>query len=292
MYIYKESNFTYDPPHAADLCYRTSCYIRATHKAWTLPIKQSIFSLSGVSWSHLESNGLPQPPDSFPLCGPRPLCSHHWWKLDPWHGTSHEPGEQGTADDGPLVDGVHDGALHSHCWTFWRRAGGENLPTNDVRILWIDFLYPSTWIRWVCNKRTETELADGQTSKLFWPLFQFIQGANAGNLTIKMTTPVTTLVTEEGSGFTLEMCFFLGSTEGSWPNPTAPSVYLQQAAERQIITRWGKIFSLALLNVIIIYCGTFFGLQEIGWLHEHCTLERGGGSRQRNPNQALKDCWW
>ena len=98
-----------------------------------------------------------------------------------------------------------------------------------------------------------------------------------------MTTPVTTLVTEEGSGFTLEMCFFLGSTEGSWPNPTAPSVYLQQAAERQIITRWGKIFSLALLNVIIIY-------QEIGWLHGHCTLEIGGGSRQRNPNQALKDC--
>merc|ERR1719327_1667219 len=23
---------------------------------------------------------------------------------------------------------------------------------------------------WVCNKRTETELADGQTSQLFWPL--------------------------------------------------------------------------------------------------------------------------
>merc|ERR1719370_1716726 len=87
------------------------------------------------------------------------------------------------------------------------------------------------------NKRTETDLADGQTSKLFWPLFQFIQGANTGNLTIPMTTPVTTLVTAEGSGFTLEMCFFLGSTEGSWPIPSAPSVYLQQAAERQIITR-------------------------------------------------------
>ena len=29
--------------------------------------------------------------------------------------------------------------------------------------------------RWVCNKRTEGELADGQTSKLFWPLFHYIQ---------------------------------------------------------------------------------------------------------------------
>jgi len=33
--------------------------------------------------------------------------------------------------------------------------------------------YPA--MMWVCNKRTESELADGQTSKLFWPLFQYIQ---------------------------------------------------------------------------------------------------------------------
>merc|ERR1719516_284097 len=91
---------------------------------------------------------------------------------------------------------------------------------------------------WVCNKRTESDLADGQTSKLFWPLFQYIQGSNVGNLTIPMTTPVTTLVeSEENVGFSLEMCFFLGSTRNSWPAPTAPSVYLQQAPERQIITR-------------------------------------------------------
>ena len=92
-------------------------------------------------------------------------------------------------------------------------------------------------LRWVCNKRTESELADGQTSKLFWPLFTYIQGSNAGNLTIAMTTPVTTLVTSEGSGFALEMCFFLGATKNSWPVPSANSVYLQQAPERQIITR-------------------------------------------------------
>ena len=106
--------------------------------------------------------------------------------------------------------------------------------------------------RWVCNQRTESELADGQTSKLFWPLFQYIQvepvypypsisryiqGANVGNLTIPMTTPVTTLVTTSQSEFTLEMCFFLGSTRNSWPSPSAPSVYLKQEPERQIITR-------------------------------------------------------
>jgi len=96
--------------------------------------------------------------------------------------------------------------------------------------------YPA--MMWVCNKRVESELADGQTSKLFWPLFQFIQGANTGNLTIPMTTPVTTLVeAEEGVGFALEMCFFLGSREHSWPTPSAPSVYLKQEPERQIITR-------------------------------------------------------
>merc|ERR1740129_235126 len=95
--------------------------------------------------------------------------------------------------------------------------------------------YPA--MMWVCNKRIESQLADGQTSKLFWPLFTYIQGSNAGNLTIAMTTPVTTLVTSEGSGFTLEMCFFLGATKNSWPVPSASSVYLQQAPERQIITR-------------------------------------------------------
>merc|ERR1712130_388125 len=96
--------------------------------------------------------------------------------------------------------------------------------------------YPS--MMWVCNKRTESDFADGQTSKLFWPLFQYIQGSNVGNLTIPMTTPVTTLVeSEENVGFSLEMCFFLGSTRNSWPAPTALSVYLQQAPERQIITR-------------------------------------------------------
>merc|ERR1711885_102742 len=77
--------------------------------------------------------------------------------------------------------------------------------------------YPA--MMWVCNKRTESELADGQTSKLFWPLFQYIQGANAGNLTIPMTTPVTS---EEAVGFTLEMCFFLGAREQNWPIPSAP----------------------------------------------------------------------
>merc|ERR1712060_249060 len=95
--------------------------------------------------------------------------------------------------------------------------------------------YPA--MMWVCKKRTESELADGQTSKLFWPLFQYIQGGNVGNLTIPMTTPVSTLVTTSQSEFTLEMCFFLGSTRNSWPSPSAPSVYLKQEPDRQIITR-------------------------------------------------------
>merc|ERR1711962_361557 len=86
--------------------------------------------------------------------------------------------------------------------------------------------YPA--MMWVCNKRTESELADGQTSKLFWPLFQYIQGGNVGNLTIAMTTPVTTLVTSEASGFSLEMCFFLGATKNTWPRPSSASVYLKQ----------------------------------------------------------------
>ena len=65
----------------------------------------------------------------------------------------------------------------------------------------------------------------------------YTQGGNVGNLTIAMTTPVTTLVTTSQSEFTLEMCFFLGSTRNSWPSPSAPSVYLKQEPERQIITR-------------------------------------------------------
>merc|ERR1719192_1527933 len=95
--------------------------------------------------------------------------------------------------------------------------------------------YPA--MTWVCNQRTESELADGQTSKLFWPLFQYIQGGNVGNLTIAMTTPVTTLVTSEASGFSLEMCFFLGATKKTWPRPSSASVYLKQEPERQIVTR-------------------------------------------------------
>ena len=66
---------------------------------------------------------------------------------------------------------------------------------------------------------------------------RYIQGANVGNLTIPMTTPVTTLVTTSQSEFTLEMCFFLGSTRNSWPSPSAPSVYLKQEPDRQIVTR-------------------------------------------------------
>merc|ERR1719239_2160810 len=83
------------------------------------------------------------------------------------------------------------------------------------------------------------------------PLFQYIQGGNAGNLTIPMTTPVTTLVTSEEAGFTLEMCFFLGSREHSWPIPSAPSVYLQQEPERQIITRW-EMFSLDQIIIFLV----------------------------------------
>ena len=67
----------------------------------------------------------------------------------------------------------------------------------------------------------------------------YTQGGNVGNLTIAMTTPVTTLVTSESSGFSLEMCFFLGNTKNSWPRPSSASVYLKQEPERQIVTRWG-----------------------------------------------------
>merc|ERR1712110_19913 len=95
--------------------------------------------------------------------------------------------------------------------------------------------YPA--MMWVCNKRIESELADSQTSKLFWPLFHYIQGGNVGNLTIAMTTPVTTLVTSESSGFSLEMCFFLGATKNTWPRPSSSSIYLKQEPERQIVTR-------------------------------------------------------
>merc|ERR1712187_362070 len=65
----------------------------------------------------------------------------------------------------------------------------------------------------------------------------YIQGGNVGNLTIAMTTPVTTLVTSEASGFSLEMCFFLGATKNTWPRPSSASVYLKQEPERQIVTR-------------------------------------------------------
>ena len=65
------------------------------------------------------------------------------------------------------------------------------------------------------------------------------QGGNVGNLTIAMTTPVTTLVTSEASKFSLEMCFFLGATKNTWPRPSSSSIYLKQEPERQIVTRWG-----------------------------------------------------
>jgi len=85
--------------------------------------------------------------------------------------------------------------------------------------------YPA--MMWVCKKRTESELADGQ----------YIQGGNVGNLSIAMTTPVTTLVTSEASKFSLEMCFFLGATKNTWPRPSSASIYLKQEPERQIVTR-------------------------------------------------------
>ena len=51
-----------------------------------------------------------------------------------------------------------------------------------------------------------------------------------------MTTPVTTLVTSTSTTVTLEMCFFLGSS-AAWPAPSNPAVYLQEEAERAVVTR-------------------------------------------------------
>merc|ERR1719220_1019535 len=75
-----------------------------------------------------------------------------------------------------------------------------------------------------------------QRSGLFWPLFQYIQGNNSDSAKIDMTTPVTTLVSSTSTTVTLEMCFFLGPLS-SWPAPSDPAVYLQEAGERRVVTR-------------------------------------------------------
>merc|ERR1712071_304532 len=66
-------------------------------------------------------------------------------------------------------------------------------------------LYPA--MAWVCDQKTVPMFTESQRRRegLFWPLFQYIQGANAASEIIPMTTPVTTLVTSEGDTITMEI---------------------------------------------------------------------------------------
>ena len=75
---------------------------------------------------------------------------------------------------------------------------------------------------------------------MFWSLFKYIQGANSAEVKIDMTTPVTTMVKEDGDtgNLSYEMCFYIGAAHQS--NPPTPSntrVFIKEEGERKIFTR-------------------------------------------------------
>ena len=96
-------------------------------------------------------------------------------------------------------------------------------------------LYPA--MTWVCDHKTVDKETDDQRSGLFWPLFRYIQGSNSASLAIPMTTPVTTLVTSTSGGTSMTMCFFLGDSSKTWPQPTDAAVFLQTEEQRSVLTR-------------------------------------------------------
>jgi len=85
---------------------------------------------------------------------------------------------------------------------------------------------PSTWV-------STSVIAKSWTSQvqraLFWPLFEYIQGANEGGQKIKMTVPVITLVrpeySAEGSNYT--MSFYLPSSLANIPTPKNDKVTIK-----------------------------------------------------------------
>merc|ERR1712002_173991 len=112
-------------------------------------------------------------------------------------------------------------------------VGAKSLPytvTAELRGGLEERRYPAS--SWVCNKVTP-DGTEEQNTKLFWPLFNYIQGKNVDKKKIPMTTPVTTTPSRGGK---LEMCFYL-TGRGPHPEPTDSNVYLKNEGQRNIVTR-------------------------------------------------------
>merc|ERR1719348_338975 len=85
---------------------------------------------------------------------------------------------------------------------------------------------------WVC-KQIVPDGTEEQNVRMFWPLFNYIQGNNAENKTIAMTTPVPIQLMPTGN---LEMCFWLGKP-ATHPEPREEGVYLKETQPLKIVTR-------------------------------------------------------
>ena len=99
-------------------------------------------------------------------------------------------------------------------------------------------LYPAR--RWVCTKKTSRADDTDPKSGMFWSLFKYIQGANSAEVKIDMTTPVTTMVKEDGDtgNLSYEMCFYIGAAhQTNPPTPSNTRVFIKEEGERKIFTR-------------------------------------------------------
>ena len=108
-----------------------------------------------------------------------------------------------------------------------------------------------------------------------------------------MTTPVTTLVTSTTGGTSMTMCFFLGDSSKTWPQPTDPAVFLKTEEQRSIITRYyslvttclvSKPFTYSLYYIICLF------LQDYLWVHDDLHLDHGGGDSLLHAGRAGARC--
>jgi hypothetical protein len=86
---------------------------------------------------------------------------------------------------------------------------------------------PSNWVS--TSIKAESLTSEIQRN-LFWPLFSYIEGANANGQKIKMTVPVTTVVRPDVSAGMMNytMSFYMPNSLGLPPSPKNSKLFVQQ----------------------------------------------------------------
>ncbi|XP_018018731.1 heme-binding protein 2 [Hyalella azteca] len=115
----------------------------------------------------------------------------------------------------------------------------EEAPHTVVRTFQAGFeerQYPAR--KWVCTDHVAPR-GDSSMSDPFFKLFRYISGANAAELKIDMTVPVTSKKRPQGTNSVVTtMCFFIGeSHQASVPAPTEAEVYIENRPQITIFTR-------------------------------------------------------